>query len=110
GSAHARTQFQPSDVQDVECDHVSTANLSQHVFHRHRNVVQIHGSGGTAGDAHLVFFRPAAHTGKIPLDQKCGELFSADFGKHGEQIGRAAVGDPHLLAIQHVVFSIRREI
>src|ERR1039457_5567064 len=31
-------------------------------------------------------------------------------GKFREQLGRAAVCNPHLLAVQHVVFSIRGEI
>ena len=110
GPDHGRTQFQPPHVQDVERDHVPAPDFSQNVFHRHRNIVKVHRRSGAAGDAHLVFFRPAAHAGKIPLDQKCGELLSPDLGKHREQVGRAPVGDPHLLAIQHVVFSIGSKV
>ena len=110
GSDRGGTQFQASDIQDVECDHVSTANFAEHIFHWHRNVIEIHGRGGTAGDAHLVLFRAAAHSGKVSLDQKRSELFSSNLGKYREQIGRPAVGDPHLLAVQDVVFSVRREV
>jgi hypothetical protein len=29
-----------------------------------------------------------------------------DLGEHGEQVGESAVGDPHLLAVQHVVLAV----
>src|SRR5205823_4670300 len=47
---------------------------------------------------------------KAALDEKSRELLAAYFGEHREQIGRAAVGDPHLLAIQDVVCAVWRQI
>ena len=79
--------------------------FAQHVFHRHRHVVEVDGGGGAALDAHLLFFGAGADAGKAALDQKRRELLAVDFREDGEEIGRAAVGDPHLLAVEDVVLS-----
>ena len=56
-AAHGeRPQLQPAQVQNVERDDVAAADLAQHVLDRHLHVVEIDGGGGTALDAHLLFF------------------------------------------------------
>ena len=74
------------------------------------NVVEIHGRGRAAFDAHLVFFGAAGHAGKAALHQECCELLAAHFREYGKEICRASVGDPHLLSVQDVVFAVWAEI
>ena len=51
--------------------------------------------------AHLVLFLAARHAAERALDDERGELLAVDLGEDDEQVGEAAVGDPHLLAVQH---------
>ncbi len=44
------------------------------------------------------------------LDEKGGELFAIDLREDRVEIGFAAVGDPHLLAVEDVVGAIRRKV
>ncbi len=44
--------------------------------------------------------------GEIALDEERGELFAIDLGEDCVEIGEAAVGDPHLLAVKDVVLSV----
>ena len=89
---------------------MSAADFAQNVFHRHRHVVQIDGRGGTALDAHLLFFGARSHARKFALHQKRGELLAIHLRKDGVKIGRATVGDPHFLAVQDVVLAIRAQV
>ena len=58
----------------------------------------------------ITAFSAAAHPGKGALDEEGSEFFSADFGEDGEEIGCAAVGDPHFLAVENVMFAVGREV
>src|SRR3954452_17039189 len=51
---HSRAKFEPPNIENVEGDHVSAANFTEHVLHRHFYVVKINGRGGAALDAHFV--------------------------------------------------------
>ena len=59
-----------------------------------------------------IFFSsaPLDDAGKGALHEKRRELFAADLREDGEEIGLAAVGDPHLLAVEDVVRAVRRKI
>ncbi len=103
-------QRQPPDVQDVEREDVAAPDLAQDVLHRDVHVIEIDGGGGTALQSHLLFFRPGRNTGPGAFHQKRRELFAAHFGEYRIQIRDAAIGDPHLLAVEHVVRSIGCEI
>ena len=50
---------------------------------------------------HLVLFLPGGHAGKLALDDEGGEVLAVHLGEHDEDVGEAAVGDPHLLAVEH---------
>ena len=54
-------------------------------------------------------FVAAAHDAHAALDEERGELVAVDLREDGEQIGEAAVRDPHLLAVEHVVPAVGRE-
>ena len=68
-----------------------TAHVVEHQHRRRRAV-----------EAELLFVR-AAHHAHAALDDERGELLAVDLGEDGEQVGEAAVGDPRLLAVEHVV-------
>ena len=110
-AAHAHgAQLEAADVQNVEGDDVALADFAEQVFHRHLAIVQNQRAGGRAANAHLVLFGADGESGKVPLDQKCGELFAVDLGEDGEQVGEAGVGDPHLFAVEDVVLAVGRKL
>ena len=59
-----------------------------------------------------IFFSsaPGVTPGQAALHQERGELLAADFGEHREQVRRAAVGDPHLLAVEDVVRAVGAQV
>jgi hypothetical protein len=74
------------------------------------DIIEIDGRSRAAFDAHLPFFGTGLDAWIFALDQKGRELLAADFREDGVQISSAAVGDPHLLAIEDVVFAVRTQI
>ena len=85
------------------------SDLAEHVFDRHVDIVQVQRRRRTAVQAHLVLFGSRLYAIERTLDQERRELFSIDFRKHRIQVSPAPVRDPHLLAIEHIVLSIRGE-
>ncbi len=83
---------------------------SEKVGYGDLHVIEEDRRSGTALDAHLFFFGATGDSGESALDEEGGELLAPDFGEDGEEIRFAAVGDPHLLAIQNVVLSVGREV
>jgi len=59
-----------------------------------------------------IFFSsaPGCTPGNLRFHQKRGELLAANFGEDRVQIGLAAIGDPHLLAVEDVALAIGRKI
>ena len=109
-AAHAgRAQLEASDVQNVEGDVVALAGFAQQVLHRHLAIGQNQRAGGRSANAELVLFLADRKARRVALDQEGGELLAIDLGEDGEQVGEAAVGDPHLLAVEHVVLCRPRE-
>ena len=52
-------------------------------------------------EAHLVFFFAAGQPAKRALDNERAEMLAVDFCKNNEDVGKAPVGNPHFLAVQH---------
>ena len=52
---------------------------------------------------------PDREPGRAALDDEGRELLAVDLGEDREHVGEAAVGDPHLLAVEDVVLAVRRE-
>ena len=94
-------QLEPAVVQGVERDFVASADLPEHVLRRHADVLEDHGGGGRAVQAHLVLLVAGAHPREAPFDQKGGELLAVHLGEDDEEIGESPVRDPHLLPAQH---------
>ena len=99
-AAHA-AELEAAEIEDVERDLVALADLAEHVFRRHLHVLEDHGGRRRTMQAHLVLFLAARDAAERPLDDERGELLAVDLGKDDEDVGEAAVGDPHLLAVQH---------
>ena len=102
--------LEAADVQDVEGDDVALADFAEHVFDRHLAVVEDDGAGRRSANAHLVFFGANGEAGKSLFNQERGELFTIDLGEDGEQVGETGIGDPHLFAVEDVVFTIGRNL
>ena len=103
-----RAQLHPPEVEDIERNLVPFSDRAEHVSGWDVHVVQQQGRGRRPIQAELPFVRPAHHTHR-PLDQEGRESFAVDFREDGEQISQAAVGDPGLLAVEHVVPAVGRE-
>ena len=93
-----RAQAEAAVVEGVEGHLVAAADLAEHVLGRHAHVLQQDRRGGRAVQAHLVLFLAGAEAAERALDDEGGELLAVDLGEDDEDVGEAAVGDPHLLA------------
>src|SRR5208282_3929799 len=85
-------------IQNIKRNNVAAAHFVQQVFLRHLAILQKHRRGGAAMDAHLVLFIAGLAAGEILFNDESGELLAIHFRKDDEEVGKAAVGDPHLLA------------
>ena len=94
-----RAELEAREVEDVERDLVSLADFAQHVLGRHLHVLEDERRRRRAVQAHLVLFFAALHA-ECALDEERREMLAVDFREDHEQIGKAAVGDPHLLAVE----------
>ena len=79
---------------------MALADLAQQVPRRHLRVLQKQRRRRRAVQPHLVLFVAGAHAWESALDDEGGEVLAVDFREHDEDVGEAAVGDPHLLAGQ----------
>ena len=93
-------QLESADVENVERDGHATAGLTEEVLLGHPHVVQIDGDGRRALDAELVLLGSGAQTLGAALDQKGGDTSAFEVGKDHVEVGPAAVGDPHLAAVE----------
>src|SRR5947209_7855927 len=75
------------------------ADLAEDALGRHLHVLKNERRGRRTMEAHLVFFFAALHA-EPPLDEERRELIAVHLGEDDEEIGEAAVGDPHLLAVE----------
>ena len=94
----AGAELQAADVQDVESDLVAAPYLAQNVFNGHAAVFEHQRRRRRPVDAELLLFVPA-HQPRPALYEEGRELLAVNFGEDREQVGEAAVGDPHLLAV-----------
>ena len=100
-AAHAhRAELEAPEVQHVEGDLVSLADLAEQVGGGNARILQDERRRRRAVQPHLVLFVARAHARESALDDEGGEVLAVDLGEHDEDVGEAAVGDPHLLAGQ----------
>ena len=67
----------------------------------HLHVLQNHGTGRRAVKTKFVLLLAGRYTGPATFDDEGGELLAINFRKDDEEVGKATVGDPHLLAGEH---------
>src|SRR5690349_13749756 len=82
-------QRKPADIQNVERHDVSAADFVQQVFFRHLAILEEDRNGGTAAQAHFLFFGPHGKSGKPALDDKRRKFLAVDFGKNGVYVGES---------------------
>ena len=99
-AAHG-AELQPPVVQRVECDLVTLPDLAEQVRGRDLRLLQDQRRRRGAEQPELVLFLAGRDAGEGALDDESREVLAIDLGKHDEDVGEAAVGDPHLLAVQH---------
>ncbi len=100
-ATHAhRAELVTPEVEHVERDFVPFANLAEQVRRRDVSVLEDQRRGRRAVQAHLVLFVAGADSLEPALDDEGGEVLAVDLRKDDEDVGEAAVGDPHLLAGQ----------
>jgi hypothetical protein len=102
-------QLEPPHVEDVERDLVALADLSEHVLHRDLRVLEDERRGRAAADAELVLLAPLGEAGRAALDDQGRELVAVDLEEDDIHVGEAAVRDPHLSAVDHVMLAVRGE-
>ena len=100
-----RAEFEATDVQNVESDLVTLADFAEQILDRRLRVSEHQRRRARTLDAHLVFFR-ARRQPVLPLDDERRELVAIDLREHDEDVGKAAVGDEHLLAVENVVRAV----
>src|SRR6185503_11379241 len=98
-AAH-RAQAEAAVIERVQRDLVALANLAEHIASRHTHLLQQDWCRGRAVQAHLVFFLARAETWKRAFNDERREMLAVNLREDDEEIGKATVADPHLLAAQ----------
>ncbi len=94
-------QFQSTKIQDIERDNVAFADLAQNIFLRHKTILEHDGCRRASVQTEFLLF-VAGHQPRSPLDDEGGEFVPVHFGEDDEDIGEAAVRDPHLLPFENI--------
>src|SRR5207244_3554821 len=97
------------DVEDVEGDLVALADLAEDILDRHPALLEDERRRRAAADAELVLLAALGEAGRAALDDERREMGAVDLEEHDEDVGEAAVRDPHLAAVDDVVPLVRRE-
>src|SRR5207248_9008646 len=90
-------------------DLVAFAYLAEHVLERIPGVVEDQRGGRAAPQPELVLLAPGGEPARAPLDDEGGELVPVYLEEHHVDVSEAAVGDPHLSAVDQVMRSVFRE-
>ena len=106
GRANAGSaQLEAANVEHVERNMMSLADLAEKIFDRHVAVGKTSGQVDEPRMPSLCSSAPIERPGVL-LDQEGREFFPFDLGEDSKEIGKATVADPHLLAIENVVFTV----
>src|SRR6266700_7334485 len=85
------------------------ADLTQQVLLGHAAIVEDDGRGRRPAYAHLLFFRAGLEAGEFAFHDESRELFAINLGKDDVDVSKAAIGDPHLFAVEYPFFAVTRE-
>ena len=104
---HGATELDAADVEDVDRNLESLLALVEQVLDRDLDVVEEDLAGGGTLDAHLLLLRVLGDAFGVAVHDERGEfLVVVNLGKDDHHVGKSAVGDPHLLAVDDVVLSV----
>ena len=104
---HRAAEFDAADVEDVDRDFEALAALVKQVLDRDLDVVEEDLTGGRSLDAHLLLLGVLGDPLAVAVDDEGREvLVVVNLGKDDHHVGKSAVGDPHLLAVDDVMLSV----
>src|ERR1700752_3914600 len=88
---------------------MAASDFVKEIFLRYWRVLEKDGRRGTAADSHFLFFRSGRKTGRAALDDEAGEFLTIYFSEDNIDVGKSAVRNPHLLAIQNPILAVGRK-
>ena len=88
---------------------MAASRFVQKILFGNRSVFEKYRHGRATADAHFLFFRAHRETGGAALHDEARKLFPINLCEDDIDIGEAAIRNPHLLAVQNPVLSIRRK-
>ena len=85
----------------------------EHIFSRYNHVLECNSSGVRATLSHVLLLPARGNSGRVGVHDKARECLAGralrvgvGSGQHKVKVGYAAVGDPHLLAVDDPVISL----
>ncbi len=99
-TAH-RPELEAREIEHVERDLVTLADLAEQVVRGNLDVLQNHRRRRRAVQPHLVLFLAVRDAVERAFDDERAEELAVDLGKDDIDVGESAVGDPGLLAVEH---------
>src|SRR5215204_4358901 len=98
-------KLEATNVQHVKSNLVTLPDLAEQILDWRSNIRKHEGRRARALDAHLVLFGARSQS-RLPFDDERAEFIAINFGENDEDVGEAAVGDPHLLAVENVFLAV----
>ena len=107
GTDHCAAELDAADVEDVDRDLEALLALIEQVLDGNLDVVEEDLAGGGSLDAHLLLFGVLGDALGVAVHDERGQvLVVVNLGKDDHHVGKPAIGDPHLLAVDDVVLSV----
>jgi hypothetical protein len=103
-------QLEAAHVEHVEGDVVALAGLAQQVRGGDFAVLKHQRAGGGAANAQLVLFRADGQARRVRSMRNAENFSPSILAKTVYRLGDAAVGDPHLLAVEDVVAAVGESV
>ena len=104
---HLRADADAAFVQGLDGDFVALAGFAEHVVRGHAAVVEDQLAGAGGADSELVLLVADGESGRVFLDEECGDSLIAGGGVEGgeddEEAGLGGVRDPKFAAVEEVV-------
>ena len=102
-------ELESTKIENVKGDDVTSSDFPQDVFDRDLCIFQDEGSRRGTSNAHLMLLRTRGNSGEIALNNETAKFLTIHFCKSDEDMSKAGIGDPHLRAVENVVFAIRAQ-
>jgi|GEM_PF-6837796 len=101
-------EFEPSDIEHIEGHFMTASERTEEMRLGDAHVFEKHLTGRRTMYAHLVFFIAEGEPGAVPIDDKSAVLTLSSASEDDKGVGKARIGDPHLLAVEYKMRAIVR--